>query len=431
VTRRLLLSYLALTLVVLVALEVPLGVLNAHNQRQDLRSKVERDAAAVGALSEDAIEHGRVNDARLHVVVSRYAEATDGSLVIRDRSGRVIADSARAGDGEHESENVTGLSATTPIVSNGRVLGTVQITYPTASTNRHIYRYWVALAILAALVLGAAAVVGLLLSRSLVRPLRRVEEAAERIGEGQLDARAPERNGPEEVRRLARTVNETAAKLEDMVTSQQAFVTDASHQLRTPLTALRLRLENLERDVVPEGRESLAAAVAEAERLTRLVSELLALARTQEDVEPAGPLDLAALAEVRADAWSALADEREVSIETGGGGVLARAAAGRVEQVLDNLLANALEVSPRGSSIRVTTSRRNGWAELHVVDEGPGLAEEERSRAFDRFWRAGTGEGSGLGLAIARRLVAVDEGEVELLPAHTGGVDAVVRLRTT
>jgi signal transduction histidine kinase len=433
VTRRLLLSYLALTLVVLVALEVPLGVLNAHNQRQDLRSKVERDAVAVGSLSEDALEHGRVNDARLLVVVSRYAEATDGRLVIVDASGRVMADSARAGDGEHESEsesaNVKGLSVTLPIVSNGRVLGTVHITYPTASTDRHIYRYWIALAILAALVLGAAAVVGLLLSRSLVRPLRRVEEAAERIGEGELDARAPERNGPEEVRRLARTVNETAAKLEALVASQQAFVADASHQLRTPLTALRLRLENLERDVAPEGRDSLAAAVAETDRLARLVSELLALARADDDVEPAGRIDIAALAAGRVDAWSALAEERGISIETRATSLLARGGSGRVEQVLDNLLANALEASPHGATIRITTARHNGWVELHVVDEGPGLAAVALTRAFDRFWHAGTGEGSGLGLPIARRLVAVDEGNIELLVAESGGVDAVVRLR--
>jgi signal transduction histidine kinase len=426
VTRRLLLSYLALTLVVLVALEVPLGILNAHNQRQDLRSKVERDATAVGSLSEDALEHGRPNDPRLLGVVSRYAEATDGRVVIRDRSGRVVADSAGVG---HEFELVSGLSITRPIISSGRVLGSVHITYPTASTDRRIYRYWLALAVVAGIVLAAAAIVGLLLSRSLVRPLRRVERAAERIGEGELDARAPEQYGPEEIRQLARTVNETAAKLEALVRSQQEFVADASHQLRTPLTALRLRLENLERDVAPEGRESLAAAVAESERLTHLVSELLALARTQEEVEPAGPVDLAELAGARADAWSALADERGISIETGGGRVLARAATGRVEQVLDNLFANALEASQRGATIRVTTTRRNGWAELHVVDEGPGLTAEARAHAFDRFWRSGAGEGSGLGLAIARRLVRVDEGEIELLPAETGGVDAVVRLR--
>ena len=192
-TRRLLLSYLALTLVVLVALEVPLGILNSHNQRQDLRTKVEHDALAAGSLSEDALEHGRAHDAQVLAAVSRYAEATDSRLVIVDRSGRVIADSAR---GENEFEQVQGLSLTMPIVSNGRLLGSVRITYPTAPTDRHIYRYWLALAAVATIVLVAAAIVGVLLSRSLVRPLRRVEEAAERIGEGDLDSRAPERRAP-------------------------------------------------------------------------------------------------------------------------------------------------------------------------------------------------------------------------------------------
>lgn len=429
-TRRLLLGYVALTLVVLVALEVPLGILNAHNQRQDLRAKVERDATAVGALSEDTLEHHVANDPRLSGIVARYAEATDGRVVIRDSSRRVIADSARPGRDELELEHISGVSLTSPIVSSGRVLGTVHITYPMASTNHHIYRYWLALAFVAAIVLGASAVVGVLLSRSLVRPLRRVEEAAERIGNGELDARAPEDEGPEEIKQLARTVNETAAKLEALILTQQDFVADASHELRTPLTALRLRLENLEHDVAPEGRESLAAAVNEAERLTRLVSELLALARTQREVEPAGPLDLAALVEARADAWGALADERGVAIDTVGRNVRARAAEGRVEQVLDNLLANALEVSPRGATIRVATERRDGWAELHVLDEGPGLSAAEREHAFDRFWRGDPdGEGSGLGLAIARRLVEVDDGEIELRAAAAGGVDAVVRLR--
>jgi K+-sensing histidine kinase KdpD len=85
---------------------------------------------------------------------------------------------------------------------------------------------------------------------------------------------------------------------------------------------------------------------------------------------------------------------------------------------------------PQGATIRVTTARHNGCVELHVVDEGPGLGAAARARAFDRFWHAGAaGEGSGLGLPIARRLVAVDEGNIELLDADTGGVDAVVRLR--
>jgi signal transduction histidine kinase len=280
-------------------------------------------------------------------------------------------------------------------------------------------------------VLAAAAVLGLLLSRSVSGPLRRVEHAAQRIGDGELDARAPESDGPDDVRRLARTLNETAAKLETLVHSQEDFVADASHQLRTPLTALRLRLENLERDVAPPGRETLAAAVTETDRLSRLVSELLALARPQDQVEPADAVDVAALAAARAEAWGALAAERDLRIETAGPPARARAGAGRVEQVLDNLLANAVEASPPGSTIRLRSGRRDGWIELHVVDEGPGLSADARARAFDRFWHAGPGDGSGLGLAIARRLVEIDEGEIALHEASAGGVDAVVRLRPT
>ena len=427
-TRRLLLSYLALTVVILASLEVPLGVLNAHNQRQDLRAKVAHDATAVAALSEDSLEHGRTNDPALRVAISRYAEATDGAVVIRDTSGRLVASSAGEDGGEAEAEHVNGIAVTAPIASRARVFGTVRITYPTGATDRRILRYWLALALAAAVVLAAAAVAGLLLSRSLSRPLRRLERAAERIGEGALDARASETDGPEEIRRLARTLNETAAKLDALVRSQQDFVSDASHQLRTPLTALRLRLENIEPNVAPEAQESLAAAVAETDRLARLVSELLALARAEDDVEPAGRIDVAALATARVDAWSALADERGVSIQTTAAPVVARGGSGRVEQVLDNLLSNALDASPRGATIQVTTARRNGWVEMHVVDEGPGLAAAARAHAFDRFWHAG-GEGSGLGLTIARRLAAVDEGCVELLEADTGGIDAVVRLR--
>ena len=427
-TRRLLLSYLALTVVILASLEVPLGVLNAHNQRQDLRAKVAHDATAVAALSEDSLEHGRTNDPALRVAISRYAEATDGAVVIRDTSGRLVASSVGEDGGEAEAEHVNGIAVTAPIASRARVFGTVRITYPTGATDRRILRYWLALALAAAVVLAAAAVAGLLLSRSLSRPLRRLERAAERIGEGALDARASETDGPEEIRRLARTLNETAAKLDALVRSQQDFVSDASHQLRTPLTALRLRLENIEPNVAPEAQESLAAAVAETDRLARLVSELLALARAEDDVEPAGRIDVAALATARVDAWSALADERGVSIQTTAAPVVARGGSGRVEQVLDNLLSNALDASPRGATIQVTTARRNGWVEMHVVDEGPGLAAAARAHAFDRFWHAG-GEGSGLGLTIARRLAAVDEGCVELLEADTGGIDAVVRLR--
>jgi signal transduction histidine kinase len=108
----------------------------------------------------------------------------------------------------------------------------------------------------------------------------------------------------------------------------------------------------------------------------------------------------------------------------------ARVTAGRIEQVLDNLLANALEVAPARSSIELTASRLDAWVEIRVQDRGPGLSHSEIERAFDRFWRSGASEGGfGLGLAIVQRLVRADGGEIELLPRPGGGLEVVVRLR--
>jgi signal transduction histidine kinase len=217
------------------------------------------------------------------------------------------------------------------------------------------------------------------------------------------------------------------AKLEQLLESQQAFVADASHQLRTPLTALRLRLENLQHGLpAPE----LAGALAEVDRLARLVNGLLALARADAAALPASSLTLADAVGERLEAWSALAAERDVRLVAGiDGDAEVRASPERLEQVLDNLIANALEAAPPASAVTISTRRARGRIELHVRDEGPGLTAEERARAFDRFWRGRNGSGSGLGLAIVRRLVVADGGDVELLPAPGGGIDAVVRLR--
>jgi len=103
-------------------------------------------------------------------------------------------------------------------------------------------------------------------------------------------------------------------------------------------------------------------------------------------------------------------------------GAVVRAGAARVEQVLDNLLSNAIDASPRGGAITVAAR----GPDLHVIDEGPGLTEEQRTRAFDRFWREGKGAGSGLGLAIAKRMAEVDGGKIALQPSPAGGIDAVV-----
>ena len=452
-TNRLLLGYAAITVLVLVILEIPLGITYARNERQDLTTKVERDAVAMASLAQDALEGTSPAPVRpVRRLAEDYAAETGGRVVVVRLDGRAVIDTspefsegrnfstrpevAEALDGQvatgvrsSETLGASLLYVAVPVASQGQILGAVRITYPTSALDSRIRRYWLVLAAIAGVVLAAAAVSGLAIARSVTRPLQDVERAAEALGRGDLAARAPA-SGPEEVRDLARVVNETAARLEALLHSQEAFVADASHQLRTPLTALRLRLENLEADVPPSGRPSLEGAVAEVERLSRLVEGLLALARSDASEETGERLDLGKLVEGRAEAWSALAEERGVRLETSrDGSAIVRAAPARVEQVLDNLLANALEVSPEGGTIRIGTSRGREWVELHVVDEGPGLTAEERERAFDRFWRGrGSGEGSGLGLAIVKRLVTADDGRVELRAADRRGIDAVVQL---
>ena len=219
-------------------------------------------------------------------------------------------------------------------------------------------------------------------------------------------------------------------KLDALLRSQDEFVADASHQLRTPLTALRLRLENLARDDVT-GSDELEPAVVEVERLSSLVDGLLTLARADRATSEPIALDIGAAVTERVEAWSALASEHRVQLSAQvEGRPVAAVTAGRIEQVLDNLLANALEVAPAGSSVDVAAARSGRWAEIAVRDRGPGMTAGEIDRAFDRFWRSrGGDEGFGLGLTIVHRLVRADGGEVELRPRPDGGLEAIVRLQ--
>jgi len=449
VTRRLLLGYLGVTLFVLLALEVPLGVQNQRTERHDLTARVSHDATVLSADAEDVAQVPTRRQLRaLAAVSSVYAKRTGARVVIVDHSGNALIDTSgrvrgaesfasrpeiaaalagRYPSGVRNSNTLHErlLYVAVPIASGGKVHGAVRITYPFSAVDARIHRYWLILALIGAVVLAGAAVVGLGLSRFVTRPLRRLEQVAAAVGEGQLDVRADEQDGPPEVRSLAAVFNDTVAKLGRLLRSQGEFVADASHELRTPLTALRLRIESL-----PPSRDR-DAALREADRLRDLVAGLLALARADAGSEPPERVDATAVLRERIEAWLPLADEQDVSLVAQLNGPLAvRAVPGRLAQVLDNLLSNALEASPDGGTVTLSARAAPPWVELHLADEGPGLTPEQRARAFDRFWRAGSGGGgSGLGLAIVGRLVAADEGEVELREAVGGGVDAVVRLR--
>ena len=441
--RRLLLGYLGVTLFVLLALELPLGIQNQRSERRTLTAKLEHDATTLASLAEDAIQTGRQKDlAGVARIVYDYSRRTQERVVVVDRSGAARIDTSARDVGAESFASrpeirhallgnvVSGtrwsntlhtrlLYVAVPIASGGVVHGAVRITYPTSAVDARIVRFWLLLGAVAAIVLAAAALVGVFTARFVTRPLRGLERAAVAVGAGDLDARAPVGEGPAEVRSLAHVFNETVTKLGTLLRSQEEFVADASHELRTPLTALRLRLETADLD----------GALVEVARLSDLVESLLALARA--DAAPAERVDVSSAVRERVEMWRPLADERGVALVAHlDGAVHARAAPGRLTQAVDNLVANALDASPSGTVVNVAVAAGRNAVEVHVVDQGPGLTPEARARAFDRFWRAGSsGGGSGLGLAIVRKLVDADDGDVELRDATGGGVDAVIRLR--
>ncbi len=456
-SRRLLASYITLTIVVLAALEIPLGIQYGRSEQRDLTNGIKTDALVMATLAEDPLERGqKTPSGQLVRVARKYAGSPGGRTVVVDRRGTSILDTAagssigrgfasrpefaaalgsppRIATGTRHS-NTLGtdlIYVAVPITSSsGKGLGALRITYPTSALDARVTRYWLLLAAIGGVVLAAATLIGLRFARTLTRPLSALEHAAAEVGEGDLTARAPE-TGPPEVRAVAARFNETVARLDALLDSQQAFVADASHQLRTPLAALRLRLENLERDVEPAGASDLDAALDEVERLARLVDGLLALARADAAVPAVEPVDVCAVVDGRVGHWAPHAAARGVGLEANVPASLrALATPGALEQVLDNLLSNAIAVSPESGVVTVAASGAGSRIELHVIDQGPGMSADQRTRAFDRFWRAGPpGGGTGLGLAIVHRLVTADGGTVELRDAAGGGLDAVVELR--
>jgi signal transduction histidine kinase len=456
VTRRLVGTYLALTLVVLAALEIPLAVTYRDRQQDQLVAGLERDAFVLAAYVEDTLNGSAQPPQDLSAIVDNYASRTDGRVVIVDAQGMVLADSdpAVAGprsfasrpeiaaaldrqvvSGVRDSDTLgTGLVyVAVPVASGDELYGAVRLSYSTDQLDDRVHGYWALLVGAAVVSLAVAGGLGVLLARWVTRPLAGLRDAATRIGDGELDTRADEDRGPPEVRELAGAFNSTAVRLEQLVTAQEQFVADASHQLRTPLTALRLRLEMLEDDQGGEASEDLGAARQEVQRLSRLVDGLLALARAERAPGHApealvlGP----ALAE-RCAAWQPVAAERDVELEADGSAIAARVDPDRLGQALDNLIANALDAAPAGSAVRIWVARAGAAVEVHVTDHGPGMTVEQRSKAFDRFWRATSTRselgGSGLGLAIVQKLVTADGGRAELRETAGGGLDAVLVL---
>jgi signal transduction histidine kinase len=453
VRRRLLISYLSLTVFVLLALELPLGLSFANAEHRRLTGQVQTDAYALALRVGEAMADTPAPDVLQHLANSFHRQ-TGLRAVVVDAAGSAVAASgphepavgtdlsgmaeiAAAARGRQttadrvvRSEDV--LSTTVPVVSSKSAVGAVRVSASLAVVAQRTREHWLLLAGLGGVVAMVVLLVSTLLARSFTRPLAELDAGAARLGEGDLAARVRVPDDPPELHGLARSFNATAARLETLVLAQQAFVADASHQLRTPLTALSLRLENLEEESSDFRLEDLQGARTEVQRLARLVDGLLTLARAEDATAPTANVDVASVLAGRRNAWEPVAAERGVELQVDREAPDVRSVPGRLEQILDNLISNALDVAPAGSAVTVRARRDGAQVRVEVGDGGPGMTPEQRARAFDRFWRAEPSRrdrgGFGLGLAIVGRLVAADGGTVELTDAPQGGLAVVLRL---
>jgi signal transduction histidine kinase len=469
VTKRILLVLLAFTAAVLVGAVVPLTLDAAGHDRTSFiqaTAGMARTDAAIAQSRLDDLAQSPANasvgegpaDAPLFVLIDQTRQIGDGLLILvgLPQDGLRLVDKGmppgnwirlatqadeqaqlakKAGRPVEPLTEATGsrVAAAMPVFLRGKygLVGTVILTRSTSALNSDVLRLWVILGTIAVVAMIGAALLAFGLARWVSRPLAGLDTAASRLADGDLAIRAVVDSGPPELRRLATTFNTMAGRLEALVHGNRAVIADVSHQLRTPLAALRLRLDLLAADTDPDpettGHE-LAGALEELARLSRLVDGLLAVARAENVVPVPAAVDVTEVARERVVAWHPVADDRGIVLEAVAGPrspVLAWLGEGHLEQVLDNLVANALDALNSGGHVTVTTTATTAGARITVADDGPGMSAEDRERAFLRFTTSNP-NGTGLGLAIVHRLVTSNGGTAKLTETPGGGLTATL-----
>jgi signal transduction histidine kinase len=453
---RLVLAFGYVLLFAIIALEVPL-TLN-FSRRVDSEIKAEASAGAQGVA---AAASGRLTDVPALAALAReQAQRLGGRVIVVDARGNVLVDSdgaaARGSSYASRPEIAQALNGATPqgtrhsdsldtdllytavpIVNAGRAVGAVRVTQSVKAVKDEVRRDVLALLALGGAVLALGLGLAWAIAGSLSRPLRGLARTARQIAAGDLRQRATPTGSAEQVE-VANAFNDMTDRLVRALDAQRDFVANASHQLRTPLTGLRLRLESASlRADDPDLKRDLAAGELETERLAKLLSNLLRLAQDGQPVTTATSIALAGVAERAAERWRDQAELDGHPIELAGAGEPhVRASAGDLDTMVDNLVENALNYTAPDTPIRIEWGREGGEAFVAVLDRGEGIDPEEAERVFDRFYRGsasrgGTVPGTGLGLAIVDALATRWGARATLAPRPGGGTRAELRFPAT
>lgn len=435
--KRILIALLGLTVAILVGAVIPLGYqASSHDYAtfvDEARSRLRAATAAAEELLAD-----KLAGPELSRDLAAAARQGDGvvvisisGIIIRKAGPRFVVPSSMLSRARSTGDLVTAvrndrLFVVAPVRSSGKTVGMTALMRPTEQLEFSLRAFWLTLALIALAALAAAIVVGVGLSRWAARPLALLRATARRLGEGDLGARAPA-DGPAEIRDLAVTFNAMAGRLQTLIHGHRVMLADVSHQLRTPLAALRLQLEALAAEAGDSAAE-FSVPLAEVARLGRMVDGLLAVARAENATPDIVPVPVSEVVAERTAAWAPVADEQGVALQAEIP-VLVRVGLGDgyLEQILDNLIANAIEATAAGDRITVSAVPTARGGRVIVADNGQGMSQADMDRAFLRFASSKPG-GSGLGLAIVFRLAAVGGGGAELTQTPGGGLTVTVDL---
>ncbi len=456
--RRLLVVTLFLVSLLAVGLGVPLAVATAQRAQLAMFSDRLTDTIYFASVAQRPVTEGDAGAlARFAAELARHDEVYGITATLLGPDARVLAASrpvppeldedggerVRLALAERGSQphplimpwDDRPLVLAEPVLVDGEARGVVVTVSPTDGLRAGELRAWSLVAAAVVVALGLGVLVALPVVRWILRPVLRLDEGTGRVAAAVLAGGVAEPvsdgSGPPELRRLSASFDRMAETVTQALAAQRAFVADAGHQLRNPLTALRLRLSNLQGHVEEAAVEDQVAALEEAERLSTLLDGLLALARAERTVT-VQRVDVDEGVDDRLEAWRPLAEHTGLRlVREGARGLQVGAAAGGIETLLDAVLDNAVKFSPPGGTITVRTAAVDGHVEISVRDTGPGLALEELERATDRFWRSpeqSNVEGSGLGLAIAARTVQLAGGDLRLELPPGGGLLVRARL---
>ena len=424
--RRLVLGAAAITTTIVLAFAIPLGLLVRTVANDRALTSAERSAQALSPVLASVTDQSQIEQ-----IVSQLDNGDDRLSVVQ-ADGQVIGEELTA-DASIELAR-SGRSFSTPVPGGERVLVAVQapdgsidvvtVFVPASVLDRGVASAWLLLGALSlALVLVAVAVADRL-ARTVTGPVGDLAATAERLGQGDLDARV-EPAGPPEIVEVGDVLNRLAGRIGELLAAERELVADLSHRLRTPITALRLDADALhdadERDRVG----------GDVDELVRAVDRLIREARRTEHRTEGATADLAEITRERVRFWAALADEqdRSFAVDVADGPCLVGVSGADLEAALDALLGNVLAHTPDGTGFRVSVAAagsdedRAAWL-LVLDDDGPGFDEDAAAE------RGTSGAGStGLGLDIVRRTAEQTGGTMTLGRSTSGGARIEVELR--